>query len=90
MNAKYFITLWLHREDDKNIVADCNKIMKETVSKYGSVVSEVKTSSTGRRLTIEGSCEVREGQSLKEIVDRISKEISEKTKRIAKGRPLKT
>ena len=90
MNAKYFVTLWLHREDDKNVIADCSKVMKEIVIKYGNVVEEVRASNTGRRLTIVGLCDVKEGQNTRDIIDRISREISEKTNRVAKGKTLKT
>jgi predicted Co/Zn/Cd cation transporter (cation efflux family) len=90
VNVKYFITPWLHREDSKNIITECSKIMKEIVSKYGNVTEEVKTSSTGRRLTIAGLCDVKEGQNARDVIDRISQEISEKTKRVAKGKALKT
>jgi len=90
LNVKYFITLWLRGEDGEKIITDCSKAMKEVVTKYGNVIEEVKTSSTGRRLTITGSCNIKEGLSPRGVIDRISREMTKKTNRVAKGKALKT
>lgn len=89
MIAKYFITVWLRRDDDPKDIPRYDKVMTETVAKHGNAIDETKKSSNGRRLTILGSCDIKEGQDPRDEIDSIAREISEKTGHVAKGKTLK-
>ncbi len=86
MINRFFVTIWLKKEDTDSDIKLISKQLQEISHLEGiSIVDDLKISSGKSRLTVRGSIDARKPESvLAMYADRISSE----TGRTAKGRLL--
>jgi len=82
----YFITVWLKKGDSEETIIGCKRALQDTMTKYcGGIVGEIKISEKGNRLTAIPLCNNGECQKSKGTMENITKEITKRTNRTAKG-----
>lgn len=89
IRATNFVTLWLRKGDEDDVIKRCGQTMKEVMGTYcGGIAGNVRVAKNRRRITATTLCKTQKCSKPEITMKKITDEISRRTNRTAKGRAL--